>query len=135
VFTTKGASTKELIGAGIAAAILLGGLSASAQNAARFSASAVDLEIAPGELDHFLAALKENAAATIKEPGCRQYDILASATNPNQIFIYEAYENDAAVAAHRASDHFKKYVAATKDMVVKRLSRPMVAVESFAKAK
>jgi quinol monooxygenase YgiN len=56
-------------------------------------------------------------------------------TNPNQIFIYEAYENDAAVAAHRASDHFKKYVAATKDMVVKRLSRPMVAVESFAKAR
>jgi autoinducer 2-degrading protein len=88
---------------------------------------------APSELDHFLAAVKENAAAAIKEPGCRRYDILASSTNPNQIFTYEVYADDAAVTPHRASDHFKKYVAATKDTVVKRLSRPTVAIESSRK--
>ena len=102
-------------------------------HAAPFVASAVDLEIAPEHLEKFLAALKENGAATIKEPGCRRYDILQSASNPNQIFIYEVYENAAAVQAHRAAEHFKKYQAVTKDMVVKRQSRPMVAVESYAK--
>lgn len=105
----------------------------SAQGTSPFMASAVDLEIMPTELAKFLAALKENGAATITEPGCRRYDILQSTTNPNQIFIYEVYENEAAVQAHRATDHFKKYLAVTKDMVAKRQSRPMTTVASYSK--
>jgi quinol monooxygenase YgiN len=100
---------------------------AFAQNAPRYMVSAVDLEIAPAQLDKFLEALRENGASTIKEPHCRQYDILQLISEPNQIHIYELYENEAAVQAHRASDHFKKYRATTKDMVVKSQSRPMVS--------
>jgi (4S)-4-hydroxy-5-phosphonooxypentane-2,3-dione isomerase len=99
-----------------------------AQPAPRYAASAVDLEISPDQIEAFIAALKENAAATIQEPGCRQYDVLQSPANPNQIFIYEVYENGAAVEAHRASEHFKKYLATTGKMVVKRQSRPMTSI-------
>ena len=99
-----------------------------AQPAPRYAVSAVDLEIAPDQIEAFIAALKENAAATIREPGCRQYDVLQSPANPHQIFIYEVYENGAAVDAHRASAHFKKYQAATGKMVVKRQSRPMTSI-------
>ncbi len=99
-----------------------------AQPAPRYVVSAVDLEIAPDQIEPFIAALKENASATIQELGCRQYDVLQSPTNPNQIFIYEVYENEAAVQAHRASEHFKKYLATTGKMVVKRQSRPMVPI-------
>jgi (4S)-4-hydroxy-5-phosphonooxypentane-2,3-dione isomerase len=106
---------------------------ALAQDMPRYAVSAVDLEIAPGQIDKFLEALKENGDATIKEPGCRQYDILQLASDPNQVHIYEVYENDAAVQAHRATDHFKKYLATTKDMVVKRQPRPMVTVATYAK--
>jgi len=53
--------------------------------------SAVDLEIAPAQLDKFLEALRENGASTIKEPACRQYDILQLISEPNQIHIYEVY--------------------------------------------
>jgi autoinducer 2-degrading protein len=113
--------------------VLLTAAIGPAHAAPPFVASAVDLEIAPDQLDKFRAALKENGAATIREPGCRRYDILQSAPNPNQIFIYEVYANQAAVQAHRETEHFKKYVAATKDMVVKRQSRPMVAVDSYVK--
>ena len=35
--------------------------------------NAIDLDIAPAELDKYLAAVKENGAATIKEPGCREF--------------------------------------------------------------
>ncbi len=108
-------------------------IEASAQGTTPFVASAVDLEIVPTELAKFLAALKENGAATITEPGCRRYDILQSTTNPNHIFIYEVYENEAAVQAHRATDHFKKYMAVTKDMVAKRQSRPLTSVASYSK--
>ena len=93
--------------------------------------SAVDLEIAPAQLDKFLEALSENGASTIKEPGCRQYDILQLISEPNQIHIYEVYENEAAVQAHRASDHFKKYRATTKDMVVKSQSRLILSRDNW----
>ena len=106
---------------------------AFAQNAPRYMVSAVDLEIAPAQLDKFLEALRENGASTIKEPGCRQYDILQLISEPNQIYIYEVYENEAAVQAHRASDHFKKYRATTKNMMVKSQSRPMVSVATYSK--
>ena len=78
---------------------------------------AVDLDIAPAELDKYIAAIRENGAATIKEPGCREYNVMVSATDPNHVFIFEVYENDAAVQAHRASEHFKKYRATTANMV------------------
>ena len=55
-----------------------------------------------------------------RTPGCLRYEILQSPANPAQILIFEAYENEAAVQAHRAADHFKAYQAATKDLVVKR---------------
>jgi autoinducer 2-degrading protein len=106
---------------------------ALAQNTPRYMVSAVDLEITPAQLEKFLEALRENGASTIKEPGCRQYDILQLTSDPNQIHIYEVYENEAAVQAHRATDHFKKYQATTKDMVVKRQSRPMVSVATYSK--
>jgi autoinducer 2-degrading protein len=106
---------------------------ARAQTPPPFVATVVELEVAPAELDKFLAALKENAAASIKEPGCRRYDFMQSASAPNQIWIYEVYENAAAVQAHRETEHFKKYVAATKDLVLKRQSRPMLGILSQSK--
>jgi (4S)-4-hydroxy-5-phosphonooxypentane-2,3-dione isomerase len=93
----------------------------------------VDYEIASAALERFIEALKENGAATIKEAGCLQFDFSQSASNPNQLFIYEVYENEAAVQAHRNSDHFKKYVSATKDMAVNRQIRPMVSVVHYVK--
>jgi autoinducer 2-degrading protein len=97
---------------------------------APFIATIVEIEVKPEEMDKFLVALKENAAATIKEPGCRRYDFMRLASTPNQIWIYEVYENAAAVEAHRATEHFKTYVTATRDLVVKRQSRPMVGIVS-----
>src|SRR5437660_1189465 len=107
---------------------------AAAQSAQHY-VQLVDYEIAPADRQKFIEALKENGVATIKETGCRQFDVSQSASNPNEIFIYEIYENEAAVQAHRASDHFKKYLATIKDVeVVKRQVRPMVSVVHYSKA-
>jgi len=113
-------------------------LSMTTENAAGQSAQhyvqVVDYEIAPAQLEKFMEALKENGAATSKEAGCLQFELSQSASNPNQILIYEVYENEAAVQAHRASDYFKKYVATTKDMFVNRQIKPMVSVVRYSKA-
>lgn len=48
------------------------------------------------------------------EEGCINYDILVSEENPNTVFIYECYENNAAVELHNNASYFK-------DIVVKKL--------------
>jgi autoinducer 2-degrading protein len=44
-----------------------------------------------------------------KEPGCVMYQVHRHKTEPRRFFIYEQYENDAGLEAHRASQHFLKY--------------------------
>jgi len=90
--------------------------------------SAVEYDIVPGQVDNFLAALKENGAASVKEPGCRELDITVSQNDPNHVFIFEVYENAAAAEAHAATEHFKKYKAITKDMVAKREAKLLWSV-------
>jgi autoinducer 2-degrading protein len=124
--------SKWIMGILFALAVVSAAPIAGAQSA-NHRVSAVDLEIVPEHLTKFLEALKENGAATIKEPGCLRYDIVQSTANQNQIFIYEVYADEAAVAFHRGTPHFKKYQEVTKDMVSKRQSRPMVSVASFTK--
>jgi autoinducer 2-degrading protein len=119
----------------VAAAMLLPMPSqrATAQSAAKFI-SAVDLDIIPAEREKFMAAIKENGEATAKEPGCQQFNIHVLASNPDHVFLYEVYDNEAAAQAHRASDHFKKYQATVANMVAKREVRPMTSIAFNAKA-
>ncbi len=95
--------------------------------------NAVDLDIVPAERDHYSAAIKENSMAAIQEPGCRQFDILVLDDDPNHLFLYEVYDNEAAFKAHRASEHFKKYAALTANMVAKPVTRPMAAIGTNTK--
>jgi quinol monooxygenase YgiN len=45
-----------------------------------------------------------------KEPGCIFYQAHRHKTEPRRFFVYEQYENDAALEAHRAAPHFLQYV-------------------------
>jgi autoinducer 2-degrading protein len=90
--------------------------------------NAVDLDINPGDIDKFLAALKTNGAESVKEPGCHEFNITVSQKDPNHVFIFEVYDNAAALEAHRATDHFKAYAAATKEMVAKRDAKGLSSV-------
>ena len=106
----------------------------AAQSAGMF-VNAVDLDIVPAERENYLAAIKENGAAAAREPGCRRFDILNLASDPNHFLLYEVYDNEAAFKAHRETEHFKKYAATTAKMVAKRDARPMSVIASNAQAK
>jgi quinol monooxygenase YgiN len=58
------------------------------------------------EAIELFATLTEHTRA---EPGCRMYLAHRSIDNPQQFFLYEQYEDQAAVDAHRAAPHFEKY--------------------------
>jgi autoinducer 2-degrading protein len=115
-----------------AALLQLPGREAAAQ-AGGVYINAVDLDINPADMPKFIELIKENGAAAVTEPGCREFNISVLAKDPNHVFLYEVYENEAALNTHRATDHFKKYAAATKDMVTGRNVRGMSPVAFNAK--
>ena len=101
---------------------------AAAQAGSGLFVNAVYLEINPADMPKYMEAIKENGAASVKEPGCRVFNIHVSAKDPNHVFLYEVYDNAQALESHRQTAHFKKYAEITKNMVTKRDARPMTAV-------
>ena len=89
----------------------------------------------PAEFEKFKAAILENAAASVKEPGCRQFDVLVEESDPHHVFLYEVYDNAAALEAHPATAHFKKYPATAAPMIAKRVARRMSPIAFNAKAR
>jgi (4S)-4-hydroxy-5-phosphonooxypentane-2,3-dione isomerase len=110
-----------------AALLQLPGREAAAQ-AGGVYVNAVDLDINPADMPKFLELIKENASSAVKEPGCREFNVTVLAKDPNHVFLYEVYENEAALNTHRATDHFKKYAAATANMVTGRNVRGMSVI-------
>jgi autoinducer 2-degrading protein len=88
----------------------------------------VELVVIPSEMPKFLEAIKDNGANAVKEPGCREFNITVLANNPNHVVLYEVYDNEAALAAHRNTDHFKKFAATTANMIADRNVRAMSVI-------
>ncbi|MGE7472045.1 putative quinol monooxygenase [Bosea sp. NPDC003192] len=66
----------------------------------------VSLAVAHGSGDDFERAFAMLAAAVrANEPGNRLYELLRSQTVPDSYTLVEIYEDEAALAAHRASPH------------------------------
>ena len=62
----------------------------------------------PGTGDTIEPLLAELAAASRTESGCLLYLVNRSTTAPDLFVIYEHYEDDGALAAHRESPHFQR---------------------------
>jgi quinol monooxygenase YgiN len=45
-----------------------------------------------------------------KEPGCIMYQVHQHKTDSRRFFVYEQYNDDTALEAHRAAPHFLQYV-------------------------
>lgn len=69
----------------------------------------VRFKFAPEDRDEVAEALRILTAASRQEPGCVTYIPHHADGDPDTIVIYEQYRDEDARAAHRASDHFKKY--------------------------
>lgn len=54
----------------------------------------------------FIEATRRNHELSVKEPGNLRFDVLQDAADPNKFILYEAYETDRAVAAHKETPHY-----------------------------
>lgn len=62
-----------------------------------------------GHEDDVAEIFRKLQAASRQEPGCLMYVVHRHARNLEQFFIYEQYEDDAALEAHRNSSHFREF--------------------------
>ncbi|HMD03076.1 MAG TPA: putative quinol monooxygenase [Candidatus Baltobacteraceae bacterium] len=70
---------------------------------------AVTYIVKPGHEVEAEGYLAELTAATRKEPGCRMYVAHRAKDDPRKFFIYEQYDDEAALERHRASAHFERF--------------------------
>jgi quinol monooxygenase YgiN len=80
----------------------------------------VELEIDPAQLDAYKAAMKEVMNASIAEPGVLGLNAVAEKDAPDRIRFLEIYSTADAFKAHLETQHVKKYIATTKEMVKSR---------------
>ncbi len=74
----------------------------------------VTVRVKPEHLAEFLPAARHNAEhAVADEPGCLRFDIIQDREDTHLFRFYEVYQDDAALAAHRQTPHFKKYIEAS----------------------
>lgn len=107
----------------IVALIVLGGISAFAQNVStskaeknmvRLSRITVD----PAQLDRYNAFLKEEIEASMRlEPGVLTLYAVSEKAHPNKITILEIYADQDAYQTHIQTPHFQKYKQGTLEMV------------------
>jgi quinol monooxygenase YgiN len=64
----------------------------------------------PGEEDEVRRILDVMTPLSRAEPGCLMYQAHVSPDDPRLFFLYEQYEDEAAVKAHTETEHFKTHV-------------------------
>jgi (4S)-4-hydroxy-5-phosphonooxypentane-2,3-dione isomerase len=69
--------------------------------------------VKPEYVSQCLDAARENARHARNEPGCLRFDIIQDREDPNCFRLYEIYRDDAALAVHRETAHFKRYIETT----------------------
>lgn len=68
----------------------------------------VTFTIHEGKMDAFLPLIRKNAQSSVRdEPGCQQFDVCTDPDQPNRVFLYELYDDEAAFEAHQEMAHFK----------------------------
>lgn len=88
----------------------------------------VEFRIRSEFVGDFAAAIADNARASREtEPGCRQFDVCRDPADASLFFLYELYDDEAAIQAHLQSAHFLQMDQRTsgwvRSKVVRKLQR------------
>ncbi len=71
---------------------------------------AVTYVIQPGHEEEARSFFEKLMPATRLEPGCRMYLVHRSLADRRRFFLYEQYDDQAALDDHRAAPHFEQFV-------------------------
>ncbi len=71
------------------------------------------------QVDDFIQASMENHKGAIREPGNLRFDMLQCKDDPTRFLFYEAYESEAASAAHKQTPHYLKWRETVQDWMAR----------------
>jgi len=95
-----------------------------------------ELEIELAHLADYKAAVTEEIETSLRvEPGVLAIYSVALKDSPNHLRFLEIYADDSAYESHLQSDHFKKYVETTRNMITSRRLLETVPVVLGSKAR
>ncbi|MBX3582715.1 MAG: antibiotic biosynthesis monooxygenase [Rhizobiaceae bacterium] len=77
----------------------------------------VHIRLKPGCVEQFLDVFRVNYEGTRAEPGNYRFDVLQDSEDENHFVIYEVFENEAAVDAHRQTEHYRQTTEGLKALM------------------
>jgi autoinducer 2-degrading protein len=89
------------------------------------TATLVHVRVKPEFIDSFIKATSENHNNSVKESGNFRFDILQDANDPGKFILYEVYESEEAVLAHKETSHYAKW----RDTVAPWMAAPREGVK------
>jgi len=69
----------------------------------------VTVKAQPECADRLKPAMLKNAAQSVQEENCYQFDVIVSQDDENTFMFYEVYKDEQALADHRQTPHFLAY--------------------------
>jgi len=80
------------------------------------------------DIDDFIKATIENHDESVKEEGNLRFDVLQSDDDPSRFLLYEAYVSAEAAAAHKDTEHYRKW----RDSVADWMAEPRTGIKYTA---
>ena len=78
----------------------------------------VTFQIKAGMSEEFMPLMQKQAQNSLElEEACHRFDICTDADKPDEVFLYEIYEDAEAFKVHLASDHFKAFDVAIQPLL------------------
>ncbi len=95
-----------------------------------------EIEVDPAQFEVYKIAAKEIVENSVRlEPGVLALYSVSDIDNPAHVTVFEIYADKDAYKAHLETAHFKKYKAATQDMVKSLRLRDTLPIAISAKSK
>ena len=89
----------------------------------------VAVHVKAEHVDAFREATLANARASVQEPGIARFDVMQDREDPTRFALIEVYRSADAPAAHKETDHYKRWRDTVADwMAEPRSSRKYVNV-------
>jgi quinol monooxygenase YgiN len=79
-------------------------------------------------VEAFRDATLENARASLKEPGVVRFDVIQQLDDATRFVLCEVYRDEAAPAAHKATQHYEKW----RDTVAPMMAEPRTSAKYSA---
>ncbi len=85
----------------------------------------VHVYVKPEFVTAFIEATRRNHELSVKEQGNLRFDILQDVTDPGKFVLYEAYDTEQSVAAHKETPHY----FAWRDTVAPWMAKPREGIK------